>query len=118
MKLLSLNALLYPSIFLLTAGCAHTHKIDGEQVSETIPAGIRVRIGSSEVKNGDQIQVLKKTCEKHYSGGHQGNPINICHDNVVAKGQVLKVLDHDSAIVQIENGFKLEPDMTVEKSKP
>lgn len=45
-------------------GCAHVHKVDGPQEKTEIPAGIKVGIGGSEVKDGETVRVLKSVCKK------------------------------------------------------
>jgi len=110
------NLKLYSSAFLilaLSAGCAHIHKIDGPQAKSEIPEGIRVGIGGSEVKEGDKVAVMKSVC-KSVSRGRAGK-FNECHYQKSGEALVLKVLDHDSAIVRPDDGVKIEGDMRVEK---
>lgn len=105
-SLLSLGSLL---------GCAHTHPVQGEEKKSEIPAGIRVAIGSKEVKEGETLDVLKTKCRKVLKT--RGGSDQSCNSVKVGEASVLKVLDHDSAIVEPMHGLKMETDMKVEKKE-
>lgn len=99
----------------LGAGCAHVHKVDGPQEKSEIPSGIRVGIGGQEVQEGDTVSVYTTNCKDvprlRTGSGRQ------CQDVEVGKALVLKVLDHDSAIVAPQNGLTMDTSMKVEKQK-
>lgn len=94
-------------------GCAHVHKVDGPQEKTEIPAGIKVGIGGSEVKDGETVRVLKSVCKK--VNRNRGGSINQCNFQEVGKATVLKVIDHDSAIVEPIDGVAIDSSMRVEK---
>lgn len=100
-------------VLALTTGCAHIHNVDGPQEKSEIPEGVRVGIGGQEVKEGDKVAVLKSVC-KSVSRGRAGK-VNECHFQKSGEALVLKVLDHDSAIVRPDDGVKIESNMRVEK---
>lgn len=103
-------------VSLAGAGCAHSHKVDGPQEMSQIPAGIRVGIGETEVKEGDTLVVTKSDC--HQVKTMDGiRKIRECHDHPIGSAIVLKVLDHDSAIVAPQNGLVMDSSMKVEKQK-
>ena len=94
-------------------GCAHTHAVHGLQPKSEIPAGVRVGIGSSEIREGDRVAVLKPDC-KETGGGRHGRT-KYCVDKKVGEASVLKVLDHDSAIVAPDGTLAMDETMKVEK---
>ncbi len=98
---------------LFVVGCAHLHKVQGPQEKGEIPAGIQVGIGSSEVQDGDTVVVQKSTCKKVYRG--RAGYMNECSYKSVGEAKVLKVLDHDSAIVEPIGGIAIDERMRVEK---
>lgn len=107
---LVLSCLLLSSWF--ATGCAHMHAVQGIEKQSEIPDGIRVSIGSQEVKEGDKVDVLKQVCK---SGGSGRGRSKSCTDKKMGEAKVLKVLDHDSAIVEPDPGVILEAGMKVEK---
>ncbi len=97
------------------AGCAtHNHKVEGVQTRSEIPEGIRVGIGSKEVKEGDKVSVLRSECTQGPSGA-RGGTRTTCRDIKVGEALVLKVLDHDSAIVRPDSGVAMDSKLKVEK---
>lgn len=103
-------------VILGTVGCTHpAHKVDGPQEKAEIPAGVRVGIGGKEVKEGDTLAVYKTTCHKVSSFAERPRNNKECHDSQVGSAVVLKILDHDSAIVAPQNGLVLDTSMKVEK---
>ncbi len=104
---------------LLTSfGCAHSHPVDGPQEKSEIPAGIRVGIGGKEIKEGDKVSVFTTTCRRTVTPRRiQDGSLEQCTDNEVGTAIVLKVLDHDSAIVAPENDLVMDTSMKVEKQK-
>lgn len=94
-------------------GCAHTHAVHGMQTKSEIPAGFRVGIGSTEIKEGDRVAVLKPECKE--TGGGRNGKTKFCLDKKVGEASVLKVLDHDSAIVAPEGTLTMDETMKVEK---
>ncbi len=104
-------------VLLGTLGCAHSaHKVDGQQEQSEIPAGVRVGIGGTEVREGDIISVYKTKC-RNVSRGIRGGTVSKCQDEAVGTALVLKVLDHDSAVVSPQNGLVMDTSMKVEKQK-
>lgn len=102
-------------IFVLSA-CAHHHPVDGVQEKTEIPAGVRVRIGSQEIKDGDKLSVLKTTCIRVKATGPKGGSSSKeCKNQKVGEAIVLKVLDHDSAIVQPQGNLQMDETMKVER---
>ncbi len=105
-------------ILLSNFGCAHSaHKVDGPQEKSEIPAGIRVGIGGKEVKEGDTVAVYSTTCRTVTTGDERPRRKKECSDQVVGSALVLKVLDHDSAVVSPQNGLVMNESMKVEKQK-
>lgn len=97
----------------LLVGCYHApHAIHGEAPAEALPAGVRVAIGSSEVKEGDKINVLKKVCETRAS---KGGSKEVCTEKKVGEALVLKVIDHDASIVKPDTGVNMDSVYKVEK---
>ncbi len=96
-------------------GCAHTHPVQGVEKKSEIPDGIRVSIGSKEVKEGETLDVLKTKCRKVLKT--RGGSDQRCTTSKVGEAVVLKVLDHDSAIVEPMNELKMDTDMKVEKKE-
>ncbi len=105
--------LLVAATMILGAGCGHLHKVQGTETPSTIPEGVRVSIGSKEVKEGDKVDVMQSVC-KQVSGPRVGTR-NVCHSEKVGEAVVLKVLDHDSAIVQPQQTLIMDSKMSVEK---
>jgi len=114
MKRLS-AVLIVSSSVLLSIGCSHFHKVDGVEGTSEIPSGVRVNIGGTEVREGDTLVVSKKTCQKAKHTRPRGSPIQKCSTARVGTAKVLKVLDHDSAIVEPVGALKMDETMTVEK---
>lgn len=102
-------------IFLLSVGCAHNHKVEGHHQNMEIPAGIKVTIGSSEVSDGETVDVLAPAC--HVITGGRGQKKKECHEKKVGEAKVLKVIDSKSAIVEPLKNLKMTTDMSVEKQK-
>lgn len=94
-------------------GCAHYHKVDGKQEAAAIPAGTRVQIGSKEVKEGDKVKVFAKSCRR-VANDRVGYRTD-CQMNELGSAIVLKVLDHDLAVVQADNDLSITEEMVVEK---
>lgn len=92
---------------------AHTHSVQGTERKSEIPAGVRVAIGSSEINEGDKVDVFRSIC-KSISTGRRGVRKS-CQDDKVGEARVLKVLDHDSAIVEPDQGLTMDTEMKVEK---
>lgn len=111
MKPLMLGAALLG--FGLMSGCAHLHKVDGQKEKSEIPAGVQVGIGGKEVKEGDSVVVYRSICKKVRR--NRGGDMEQCSNQAAGKAVVLKVLDHDSAIVQPKDGLVIDTSMTVEK---
>lgn len=96
----------------LLSGCAHTHRVEGPEVKSEIPEGIRVQIGSPEVKEGDRVSVMRSVC-KQRTMGEKGSR-RACTKDKIGEAKVVKVLDHDAAIVQPDAGLRIESGMSVE----
>lgn len=104
-------------VLLGSLGCAHpAHKVDGPQEKAEIPAGVRVGIGGKEVKEGDTLVVYKSSCHKVSRGARAGK-FTECHDKEIGTAVVLKLLDHDSAVIEPKNGLIMDTSMKVEKQK-
>ncbi|OQW53853.1 MAG: hypothetical protein A4S09_06450 [Proteobacteria bacterium SG_bin7] len=95
-------------------GCGHVHGVQGPVTKSEIPEGIQVGIGGQEVKPGDKVAIRKSVCKSVFKGGRIGR-VNECSYEKIGEALVLKVLDHDSAIVKPDEGVKIEGDMLVEK---
>lgn len=109
----SFNLLCLAALGLILAGCAHTHEVQGPEPRSEIPEGIRVAIGGKEIAEGEKVNVLRSVC-KTRAGGRRGSGKS-CQDQKVGEALVLKVLDHDSAIVRPNEGLTMDSSMTVEK---
>lgn len=94
-------------------GCTHVHTVNGPVARSEIPEGIQVNIGSKEVSEGDKVSVLKSVCKKVSRSGRGSS--TKCHYQKIGEALVLKVLDHDSAIVRPDDGLTIESSMRVEK---
>lgn len=99
----------------ILSSCAHTHKVQGTQEKEEIPAGIRVGIGGKEIKEGDKVKVLKTECQTTQAASKRATSVKACKDIKVGEATVIKVLDHDSAIILPENNLQIDNTMKVEK---
>lgn len=97
----------------MLTGCGHVHRVQGEEQGSEIPAGVRVSIGSSEIKSGEYLDVFKSECK--YVRKNRGPKQKTCKDKKVGEAQVLKVLDHDAAIVEPEKGLVMDASMKVER---
>lgn len=105
-------------ILLGALGCAHSaHKVNGPQEQSEIPAGVRVAIGGTEVKEGDTLAVYETACHTTTTGEERPRRKKECHDKQIGSAVVLKILDHDSAIVSPQNGLVMNNSMKVEKQK-
>lgn len=102
-------------IFIFSLGCAHNHKVEGHHQSMEIPAGIKVTIGSSEVSEGETVDVFAPAC--HVITGGRGQKKKECHDKKVGEAKVLKVIDSKSAIVEPLKNLKMTTEMSVETQK-
>ena len=98
---------------VFSVACAHQHAVQGYEQKSEIPEGLRVTIGGAEVKEGDRIRFFNTTCKK--VGGVRSGTREVCRDDNVGEGTVLKVLDHDSAIVRPDDGVKVDEETEVEK---
>lgn len=117
-KFLTIFAAIGISTFSI--GCAHYHKIEGREEKSEIPEGVRVNIGSSEVKAGDSVDVFKRKCvknKKSISHREDDHDEETCTITKLGEAVVTKVLTSDVAIVSPQSGLTMEPDMYVEKSK-
>ncbi len=94
-------------------GCAHIHEVGGVQEKAEIPEGTRVGIGGAEVKEGEKVAVMKSFCKK--VNRNRGGSISQCSFQKVGEALVIKVLDHDSAIVRPDEGIQMDSSMRVEK---
>lgn len=111
MKKLGLMSLIFSAF--MAFGCAHTHSVQGNEQKSEIPEGVRVAIGSSEINEGDKVDVFRSVCKKVHRA--RGGTTNSCRDDKVGEARVLKVLDHDSAIVEPDQGLAMDTNMKVEK---
>lgn len=110
----TINILMVTTLTMIIAsGCSHLHKVQGIETQSEVPEGIRVSIGSSEVKEGEKVDVLRPAC-RQVTGGKAGTR-NVCHSEKVGEALILRVLDHDSAVVKPDNGLTMDSKMTVEK---
>jgi len=98
---------------IFAVGCGHFHKVDGPQEKSEIPAGVKVGIGTPEVKENETVVVLKSSCKKVYRG--RAGYMNECSYKPIGKAKVLKILDHDAAIVEPIDGIAIDSSMRVEK---
>ncbi len=94
-------------------GCAHMHEVAGPVEKSEIPEGVKVGIGGKEVAEGEKVAVMKSVCKSVTR--NRGGSFNQCHYAKVGEALVLKVLDHDSAIVRPDEGIKMDESMRVEK---
>jgi hypothetical protein len=107
------SVFLFVVILMGMTGCVHnTHKVQGSEPQSEIPAGVRVGIGGTEVKDGDLVNVLRTSCHKTFQGEKKSQ--NECHNESLGTALVLKVLDHDSAIVQPQGNLVMDSSMRVE----
>ncbi len=93
----------------------HRHSIENLQPADKIPEGVQVKIGSSEVKEGDRISIFRKVCKPRRAGHRPRGKMQTCSNKKVGEASVIKVLDHDSAIVQPDSGITIESTMLFEK---
>lgn len=109
------------SLIILTVsisfGCAHYHEVEGEEKKSEIPEGVRVNIGSTEVKEGDTVDIFKKKCPKVKQSSKFNPHDHPCNSQKVGSSTVIKVLTKDTAIIKVPAEFKVESDMTVEKTE-
>jgi hypothetical protein len=94
-------------------GCAHVHSVGSPIAKSEIPEGIQVGIGGQEVSEGEKVAVMKSVCKKVTR--NRGGSFNQCHYEKAGEALVLKVLDHDSAIVRPDEGLQMDSSMRVEK---
>lgn len=114
---MSIGKLIMSSFAVVSLGaCAHVHKVEGPEAKSEIPEGIRVQIGSPEVKEGDRVKVVRSKCNSTFAG-EKGGAKRRCVNDKIGEAVVLKVLDHDAAVVQPESGIKIEQGMAVESLK-
>lgn len=104
------------SIAAFSFGCGHFHDVVGNEQKSEIPEGVRVKIGSPEVKEGDTVDIFKKMCPKNKPNPKIDQDDHPCNMQKVGTSKVIKVLTKDTAIINTPN-FKIENDMTVEKSE-
>lgn len=98
---------------LVLVGCSHHHGVQGNEERSEIPEGVRVGIGGKEVKEGDRVWVLKSDCRMQRRS--RGGPSETCVEKKIGEAIVIKVLDHDSAIVKPDANVQMDNTMTVEK---
>lgn len=108
--------ILLVSISVFNFGCAHYHKIVGSEQKSEIPEGMRVKIGSPEVKEGDSVDIFKSVCPKIKPNPKFDQDGHSCNMVKVGTSKVLKILTKDTAIIETPT-FKIEGEMTVEKSE-
>lgn len=110
---MKIKILLASMVVVFSTACAHSHRVEGPEKQSEIPEGIRVAMGGSEVKEGERINVTKPECTKEYRG-RQGN-VKKCVSKKIGEATVIKILDHDSAIVKPDEGVVMDKDTRVEK---
>ena len=93
----------------------HRHSIENLQPVDKIPQGVQVKIGSSEVKEGDRVSIFRKVCVPRRAGHRPRGKTQSCSNKKVGEASVIKVLDHDSAVIQPDSGITMESTMLVEK---
>ncbi len=93
----------------------HRHSIENLQPVDKIPEGVQVKIGSSEVNEGDRVSIFRKVCIPRRAGHRPRGKTQSCSNKKVGEASVIKVLDHDSAIVQPDSGIIMDSTMLVEK---
>jgi hypothetical protein len=106
-------ALIFISLGVGLSGCAHMHQVEGPVAKSEIPEGVKVGIGGQEIAEGEKVAVMKSVCKT--VNRNRGGSFNQCHYEKAGEALVLKVLDHDSAIVRPDEGLKMENTMRVEK---
>lgn len=99
---------------LINIGCAHYHKVEGVQERTEIPEGMRVKIGSKEVQEGDFVDVFKAKCTKKRMHRYDTD-FNRCVYEKIGKTQVIKVLTSDTAVVSHPEDFIIDNDMYIER---
>jgi hypothetical protein len=111
--ILKIKMLTTAVLLFLSTACAHSHPVEGPEKQSEIPEGIRVAMGGSELKEGERINVTKSECTKEFRG-RQGN-VKKCISKKIGEATVIKILDHDSAIVKPDDGVAMDKDTRVEK---
>jgi hypothetical protein len=87
--------------------------VEGPVVKSEIPEGVKVGIGGQEVAEGEKVAVMKSVCKT--VNRNRGGSFNQCHYEKAGEALVLKILDHDAAIVRPDEGVKMDSSMRVEK---
>jgi len=99
----------------IISGCTHAHKVNGPVDRSEIPEGVQVSIGDKEITEGSKLDVKVKKCRD--GNEVRGKITRLCSFEKTGEAVVLKVLDHDSAIVRPLEGVILNSETFVEKSK-
>lgn len=101
---------------LLTSGCSHKHVVEGVQEKMEVPAGVRVTIGSSEVVEGDKVDIYRTQCKKKHKDRIDLDDDKVCSNIRLGQGIVTKILSENVAIIQPPQGLEVDREMWVEKS--
>lgn len=119
MKFLKLAALLTGILFLGT-GCSHLHKVVGSEAISETQNGIKVSVGSKEVRVGDKVDIFTKHCSRNKVRSRLAADIDAerCSYGKIGESSVLKVLDPNVAIIKPPAGFQVTSEMYVEKTDP
>lgn len=99
-------------VVFLISGCASGPSVvKGPKGQESL-----VRISQDlNVQAGDKVEVLKRTCHEVPRGGKIEGTRNICKQNAVGAGQILRLNSSDEAVVSSFGGLILEPGMIIKK---
>lgn len=94
------------------SGCAHNHGVVGPATGgDGAEVGVKVRVGSKEVKEGEEVYVFESVCRP--SSVRVSRETERCKYKRVGKATVRKVLDSSNAIVSSEEGLVLNENMTI-----
>lgn len=97
-----------------SVNCNHSvHPVTWPQPNLDIPNGVSVGIGGSEVYEGEKLIVLKSTCRSIAKAGPA--KLTECVDREVGAAVVLKILSHETAVVEPLNGLVMNRSMIVKR---
>lgn len=103
-------------LFLLTlSACGHFHRVLEPKPTPLAPEGIKVKIGSKEVRAGDQVVVFKSICKSPSTT--RGNAPQRCTQKTMGRAKVVEVLDEKTAVIEPIGEFKVDNSMNVEKEE-
>lgn len=107
------NIFLLLAFTVLFSACA-TQQSAIKSVLSDKEAVISLNSGT-EIKTGDKLNLLKKTCVQKVRGGRLGVEKTVCSERLVGSAEVIRINSNQEAVVSKIGEFAFEPGLIVKK---